>query len=709
MYINSKFKPSLLAVLVTTYLASPALLAAPDTKADNGIVFENGSFGTNNLSTNIKVSADGASAVHVKSDATFKGNLNTKGNDVISTNGTGILIEGTFNQSNPSNPNLGVYIQGHSTVHGAENAIDFSKSNSSVRIDVEGIIEGNIIGNGMKGNKINFANNYGATKATFDGKKITGIGSINNLGELTIIGQDKTIFWGGDYTNNAKSSMVFKVGENSDLTNPILLVNGETTFKDNSLVTFTYTGSSINNILGQDIVLVESKGGISGGDKVTVASGNSISRAIGVPVVDSSPLLVAQNTWLEKKDPELNGGVNGDKLIVRYAVNYKGSDEFVRQVANGGGTQDEIATASYMVNYALDTHNKTGSAASAELLALMTSVGKDAQQSAELADEMTPDAEGSEVRAALLVVDKMRSQVDERTNNLRDQVALGSANNGWNAWVKGIYSQGSQSSSNSIKGYDIDTMGLHVGFDRMFNNKSLLGYSIGYADSGIKIDGSANTKDVQSMEFMIYGGWFEDNYFIDGNVNIGRNSNDTERVIGASSGYQGNTKANGEYDSTQIGYQLTAGKSFDLNYVQFEPRIAYNYQWIRTADYKESGSPASLIYDRQDYSVKQLGLGYRLYNTYTMTDGTFTPSLTFMYYNDLNSGELINEKASLVMDKSDHRFVIQGDEVGGDIIDVKFSAALETKSKTSIAADVNYYQRDDYKELILGLSAVRRF
>lgn len=738
MYTKQCFKPSLLAALVAAYCSAPVMAAeAPTCPADtecNTVIKSDGNAGYGGhdilvsdgnglqyegtvkyenslyLKKNITVTGQDANAIYVADESVFSGNLNIEaGSDVISENGTAIKIDGDFEQGTSTNPNKGIYIKGGSTVSGAVNAIDFSGSNSTLRIDVEGTIEGNIVGNGLTGNKINFGYNGKAGKdATFDGQSITGVDTINNHGNLTIVAQASTIVWDANYSGQDNASMTFKVGEATSLDDPLLLVTGKTTFGKESDVTFAYTGSNVNDILGKNIVLLESEEGIIGGKNVTVG-GESSAPASDNSSLDASPLLVVDDSWLEASGPEFNGGVAGDQLVVRYAINYDGADEFVALVSEGGGTANEIATANYIANHALDEHNATGSDASAELIALLTSSGTDASKSAQLADEMTPDAEGSEVRAALMVVDKMRSQVDDRTNLLRSQSQLGQAHDGWNAWTNLIFGYGSQDAKDGINGYSLDTYGINVGFDRLFDDERLLGASFAYARSSADMDGSSNTNDIDSFQAMIYSGWFNEQYFIDGNINIGRNDNTSERTIGGSTGYEGDIKAKADYASMQIGYQLIAGMRFDLDFMQIEPRIAYNYQWLRTDDYEEAGSPASLRYDRQSYSTKQAGVGYNASASYELLQGVFTPSLSMMYYKDMNDKEVFVESAGLVMDDSTERFVIYGDEVGGDIVEMKLNGHLAMDNGLSIAAGVNFYQRDDYNEMTLGVTTSKRF
>ena len=243
MIIKQKFKPSLLAVLVATYCAAPAfaseVVGCPaDTQCEtvikqdtgagysgndivvsegNGLQYEGTLASSLYLDNNISVSGDGASAIYVAKGAKFSGgSLNighSKAVNVISSNGTAIKIDGDFHQGNPSNPNMGIYIKNDSTVSGAVDAIDFSGSTSTLRVDVEGNVIGNIVGNGLAGNKINFGYNAGSGKnATFDGALISGVGLINNEGHLTLMAQQDGMTWDADYAQKNNTSLTFKVG-----------------------------------------------------------------------------------------------------------------------------------------------------------------------------------------------------------------------------------------------------------------------------------------------------------------------------------------------------------------------------------------------------------------------------------------------------------------------------------------------------------------
>ena len=665
----------------------------------NGLTYSGSTpFVAQYLRKNITATAPGAYAIYADADSFFNSNLNLeKGISIVSENGTAIKIDGAFKQ--PATPNIGISIKDGSTVKGKDNAIDFENAKSAMRMDINGNVYGNIIGNGLTGNKINFAYQGGAQQALFDGYKITGVEKIENWGDLTIVAKDKTVTWSGDFNNKNNAVMNFKIGNESNLNSPILLVEGKTVFNTGSKALFNYVGSNINDIANKDIVLIQSNGGMSG----TVEVGQA-----GVPAVSElSPLMKQTDSWIGQTDPVVNGGIKGDQLVVRYGVNYEGADNFLHLASEGGASEDQLGAASYIVNYALAEYNKTQSDASGALLALLTSAGNSEASIANLADQLTLDAEGSEIRAALRVVDKMRDKVNDRSFYLRNQ----SAETPWNFWAQTLYSNARQRSEAYVPGYRINGYGINIGMDRRFRDEALFGVSFGYQNSNIDIDSHGNTKDVNSYEAMAYTGWFDNRYFINGNVNMGYNSNSSTRHIGTNTGYQGNTKAEADYTSVQMGYQINGGMTFDLDVVKLQPRAEYNYQWLRVGDYSESGSPASLEVDRQSYSVKHLGAGLKAFNTYELTMGSLTPSLSLMGYRDLNDSEVITQTAGLVMDqgKGKGRFTVTGDSIGNNIFEASLNTNLQLKNSISLDGNLNYYKRAGYNEGYVGVSISKHF
>ncbi|MCD9505477.1 autotransporter outer membrane beta-barrel domain-containing protein [Photobacterium phosphoreum] len=684
-----------------------------NTVTGHGISYEGGEIVKKHLylKHNITANSDGANAIHVNKGVTLNNSNLNIGDDnagpvnVISHNGTGIMVEGNIISNDASNPNTGIYIKNGSVVSGKVNAIDFSKSTTSMRIDIDGTINGNIIGNNAQGNKINLANGK-QDIAVFNGDQILGIGKIDNLGKLTIITRDdKSIIFGSNFSNTKNSSINFQISGNNTLNHALLYVDGTTTFQEGAKVNFTYKGENINDLIGKEIVLVHAKEGIVGGQYISVTGGTQ--------TLDFSPLLAATDSWLEEEPPIVNGGVLGDKLIATYDVNYAGGDNFVNNAVQGGVTEQEKAVGQYVVDYALVEHNKTKSETSAKLLSLLTSAGSSAAATAAVVAEITPDAEGAEVHAALQAADKIRSTANTRTAYLRNASREGYAIEGWNVSSGLIYGYGSEASSDGVNGYIMNTYGIGLGIDRLIDNNKMFGLSLSYIDSSTDIKNTENTKIISGIHLLGYTGWFDDNIFVDANFNLGVNKVNSERKIGISTGYEGASSSKMDYDMLQLGYQLTAGYTFNTKYMNIEPRVSYQHQWVRVDDRQESGSIVDMQYDRQSYSTSQLGAGISIYKTYDISYGKFTPTTSVMAYYDTNKNDRVTDTFGLVMDKGSNplanRQTVTGAHVGGDIIEAKFNANLTMDHGLTLDGSVSYYQRNLYDEGILGLNISKQF
>lgn len=78
-----------------------------------------------------------------------------------------------------------------------------------------------------------------------------------------------------------------------------------------------FKGTSVDNIINKDIVLIASDSAIKDEAGITVTDANAIAP-------DISPLLEKQIHELETTPPNISGGVSGNQLIARYGISYEG-------------------------------------------------------------------------------------------------------------------------------------------------------------------------------------------------------------------------------------------------------------------------------------------------------------------------------------------------------------------------------------------------
>ncbi len=74
---------------------------------------------------------------------------------------------------------------------------------------------------------------------------------IENHGNLTIQGKDKTIQWEGNFMNKENSQLIFRLDDNTNTDETILHVTGDVTFKKGSQAKLDFKGTSVDNIINK--------------------------------------------------------------------------------------------------------------------------------------------------------------------------------------------------------------------------------------------------------------------------------------------------------------------------------------------------------------------------------------------------------------------------------------------------------------------------
>ncbi|KEI72974.1 autotransporter outer membrane beta-barrel domain-containing protein [Endozoicomonas elysicola] len=137
----------------------------------------------------------------------------------------------------------------------------------------------------------------------------------------------------------------------------------------------------------------------------------------------------------------------------------------------------------------------------------------------------------------------------------------------------------------------------------------------------------------------LYGGLNKDRYFATAAVNAGYSSFVSTRTIGESTGYSGNTKAEGNFSAMNIALRMNAGANFELGMFSVQPLVAAELNHLKVSDYEESRSVAALGYDDQSVSQMKLGGGLNVSTKIELDSATFSPSLMVMGWYDFNADD----------------------------------------------------------------------
>ncbi|MEQ4923425.1 autotransporter outer membrane beta-barrel domain-containing protein [Proteus hauseri] len=650
------------------------------------------------MTKNITVTGDGANAIKINQGASFSSNINLNGSNVTSENGTAILVEGNFPKRG-----TGIYIRDGAIIRGKTAAIDFRTLKTGFRSDVNGEIYGDILGNNHVDTKINFAYQGGGQSALFDGYQITGVPLIENHGNLTIQGKDKTIHWEGNFMNKENSQLIFRLDDNTNTDDAILHVDGDVTFKKGSQAKLDFKGSSVENIINKDIVLISSNSAIKDEAGITVTDANAVAP-------DVSPLLEKTDSWLETTPPNISGGVSGNQLVARYGISYEGGDKFISAAERGGAGENALAATNFIIPTVLNEFNNTRSQVSDEALSLLVAAGNDDNNIAALSNDITPIADGSDIQSGLIMVEDMRNNINHRYLRYDNQLPIEEREAGWNSWANLLYGYGTQSQQGEINGYNTYRTGIQIGADYEIDQSALIGVSLAYNYAKADAKQRSASKEISHFEFMPYTGWYSDTLFLNGNLNIGYYTVDSERDIGANTGWQGNTKAKGSYSGVQLGYQINAGTYLDFEFIHIKPMLTYQYQWLNIDSWEETGSALSMRTYGQRYAVNQLGSSVSFWNSYKTSYGKLTPTLNIAYYKALGGKNNINQRHSLTyFNTAGSTFDIIGNSVGGDVINAELGANIDITNSLNLGTTMGYQRYDKFNEGRIGFTVSQRF
>ncbi|MFA5353422.1 MAG: autotransporter domain-containing protein [Thermodesulfovibrionales bacterium] len=197
-------------------------------------------------------------------------------------------------------------------------------------------------------------------------------------------------------------------------------------------------------------------------------------------------------------------------------------------------------------------------------------------------------------------------------NRLDQLLATGESQSDTGVWAQG-FGGGMRQSSDSFSG---SVWGAAFGFDRVFSDRFVAGFSGGYARSRINGDQESRT-DVDSYQGSLYGGFSGNDFYIDGLLSLTFNRYDAERRIAFG---VIDRRAESRYDGRQYSGYLEGGYTLRQNGLLVTPLASIEYTRLSLNDYTERGAGSlDLSVDSQEYSLLQSGLGARL--TYPIVNG----------------------------------------------------------------------------------------
>ncbi|WP_300655600.1 autotransporter domain-containing protein [Pseudomonas sp.] len=204
-----------------------------------------------------------------------------------------------------------------------------------------------------------------------------------------------------------------------------------------------------------------------------------------------------------------------------------------------------------------------------------------------------------------------------------------------NWWAKSFGSVGNQDDVNDSNGYDTETYGLVLAYDRPVSVDTRIGVSAGYANSTIDGNGSSGETNIDSYQLTGYLNYTPGPWYVQGALTAGIDHYDGKRQITLPGV---NRVAKSDYDGQQYTALVSAGKHFYLDQaVTVTPFASLQTSLINVDSYTERGAGAlNHRVDDQDYTLTQSGLGVKIERVIQSGANTYSPEAHVKWLHDFS-------------------------------------------------------------------------
>lgn len=254
-------------------------------------------------------------------------------------------------------------------------------------------------------------------------------------------------------------------------------------------------------------------------------------------------------------------------------------------------------------------------------------------------------------------------------------------------WMQALQTDGDGDSDNGVAGFEVDTTGFAMGYDRELRPGLVIGGVISNADTEVQSDDNSNRVDTDTLMASVYGQWTQGALFANAVMTYGSGDNDSRReVVG--------DIASADYDSDFLSLRIQAGKGFGYESGwKLSPRVEVVYNHVDIDSYDESGSIAALSVAAQSYETIELGLGLEIAKPIIIEKAVLTPYFDLAVYHDFADDQV----------QSTSRFVIGGNSFvtyGSDVEQTNVSATLglsyDVGANHGLKAAYEYFGNSSY-------------
>lgn len=256
---------------------------------------------------------------------------------------------------------------------------------------------------------------------------------------------------------------------------------------------------------------------------------------------------------------------------------------------------------------------------------------------------------------------------------------IGAGFSRWGFFASGQLGRAEADASSRNPAYDLDINGLTVGVDYRKSDRLVLGAAIGYTRQDAELAGDVGTLDTQGYSVSGYASWYYgSNWYLDGVLTWGNNSNDLERRIRYTLPRAGggtttvDQVARSSSDGDMLSVSATVGRDFQHEAWSYGPYGRFTYSrfgFDETVEQlqSETGSGLGLILDTRDVTSMVGVLGGRVSYTHSAAFGILMPNLTLEWEHEFKDDPAVLA-ARFINDPTATPIFVEGQPYDGDFL-----------------------------------------
>ena len=239
----------------------------------------------------------------------------------------------------------------------------------------------------------------------------------------------------------------------------------------------------------------------------------------------------------------------------------------------------------------------------------------------------------------------------------------------WSIFVSGQVASGDREDTSAEAGFDVETLGVTVGFDYRASSRWLLGLAGGWLDSGSDFVHGEGTLDVEGYSATAFAGYARDAFYFDLVGSWGQNEYDLSRFVHVPSeslALEIPQHARGNPDGDQAAFAAALGydASFGATGLGFFGRASWVDVTIDAFDETGAGG-ANLALSEQDLESLLSEVGLELTRAVSTSWGVWLPQLRVAWLHEFeDDARLI--RGRFVEDRQNLEFVVPTDGADAD-------------------------------------------